>query len=489
MRRKWLAVALCLILALAIPGATLPGASAAASYDAVDDNVLGNATKFAYQNNLVRLTNGTYYAVYADNGTDGTTNISISYSADNGTTWSDALWVDKNATGNESEPCVVVNKTSGAFHIVYTTENGTGGNTSVFYNRVWAGNWTAGTPALVDGDLTTNASQPYIARTIGDGVLRIAWRTQPQSTGYWRINFTNATSDGDTLATGSTVFADELHNQSWPCLATDRNDTIHLTYSEVNTTDGRWDLNYTRRVDPHTAAWSGPRQVDEETTYNQVEAKIVTAGPVTIGSDIIEGKMFFWTEQNNTSTVQEVHWTFGDTGRNGTPNVSAILSLNGTRVTASANLSGFRAVWTDTDDNHLHHTFLNTDVEGIRAINFSAYSNVTELLAALSNVVNYAIDDELPVDLNYTTYNDTWASLMWYYDSGNNTIDKMVFTHGNNTYVVFYDFNDEWTTTTTTDPYAWVTNLITLIIAVIGVFVIVIVLTGMIKGLNKSVKT
>jgi len=78
---------------------------------------------------------------------------------------------------------------------------------------------------------------------------------------------------------------------------------------------------------------------------------------------------------------------------------------------------------------------------------------------------------------------------MWYYSSGNNTIDKMVFTHSNNTYVVFYDFNDDWTTTTTTDPYAWVTNLITLIIAVMGVFVIVIVLTGMIKGLNKSVKT
>ena len=487
MRRKWLAIALGFLLALTIPGAMMPGAQAAADYDAVDSDVLDNATKFAYQNNLVILSNGTFCTVYTDNATDDTTNVSLRYSTDNGTTWSDAIWVDKNSTVNESEVCAVVNVTSGAIHIVYTAENGTGGNKSVFYNRVWASNWTAGTPTLVDGNLTTNASQPYIARTIGDGVLRIVWRHQPQATGFWRIYFTNATSDGDTVATGACVFDDVELNQSWPCLTTDRNDTIHLTYSEVNSTDGRWDLNYTRMVDPHTS-WSTPRQVDEETTYNQVEAKIITGGPVTIGSTIIEGKMFFWTEQNNSSTVQEVHWTFGDTGRDGTPNVSAILSLNGSRVTASANLSGFRAVWTDGDDNHLHHSFLHVDVEGLLAINFSAYSDVTELLAALSNVVNYAIDDEILINLNYTTYNDTWASLMWYYDGGNNAIDKMVFTHGNNTYVVFYDFNDDWTTTTTTDPYAWVTSLNALIIAIMGMVIVLVIVVGIMKAFDKTVK-
>lgn len=483
MRRKWLAVALCLIMALAIPGATLPGAQAAVDYDSIDADVPGNSTGFSYQNNLVRLSNGTFCAVYTDQVADNTTNITLRYSTDGGDVWSDGIWVDKNATWNESEPCITLNETSGAMHIVYAGYNDTNAS-KVWYNRVWASNWTAGTPCEINTG-ADNKSHPYVAMSINETDERVWIFYRQQVTGDWRIFGVGSQDDGDTVGEASNMFTDADINQSWPCLATDMNGTVHLTYSEENGTDGRWDLYYARLVSPYSA-WSDELQVDWETTLNQVEAKIVVGGPVTIGGVSIEGKIFFWTEQTNDTTTREVHWVYGDTGRNGTPNQSMIMSEEGYRVTASANRTGIRAVWTDVDE-HLHYSFLNVDWEGLFALNPADYDTWEEALEALASLVNYAIDSEINISLNYSTYFDTWASLMWYYDGGNNTVDKMVFTHGVSTYAVFYDFDDDWTVTAAGE-YAWIDNLIQLIIAVMGVFIVIIVLGGIVKGLNKSVK-
>lgn len=481
MRRKWMVVAMALILALAIPGATVPGAQAVADYDSVDADVPGNATGFSYQNNLIELANGTFATVYTDHVADNTTNITLKYSTDGGDTWSTAVWVDKNSTGNESEPCVAVNITNGTIHIVYTTYNDTNAS-RVFYNRVWVSNWTADTPVVI-ADPTDNSSQPYIAVSTADTDIRLWTFYRQQVTGDWRIFGTDSINDGGSWTEGANVFTDADINQSWPCLATDMNGTVHMTYSEENGTDDRWDLYYTRLVSPY-AAWSTELQVDWETTLNQVEGKIVVAGPVTIGSTSIEGKIFFWTEQTNDTTTQEVHWVFGDTGRDGTPNQSMVITDNGYRVTGSGNLTGIRAAWTDTTDDHIHYSYINVDWEAIFALDPADYDTWAEVLAALSDLVNYATDTEITIDLSYVTYNDTWASLMWYYDGGDNTIDKMVFTHSNNTYVVFYDFDDDWSV----DPYAWITNLTNLIIAVMGVFLVVIILGGLMKSFGKITK-
>lgn len=485
MRRKWLAVALCLIMALAIPGATLPGAQAAVDYDSIDADVPGNSTGFSYQNNLVELANGTYCAVYTDHVADNTTNITARYSTDTGDTWSDAIWVDKNDTGNESEPCITINITSGTIHIVYTEYNATN-YSKVYYNRLWVSNWTAGTPCELNALDADNKSHPYVAMSVNGTDERVWIFYRQQVTGDWRIFAKDSLDDGDTVGEAANMFTDADINQSWPCLATDMNGTVHLTYSEENGTDGRWDLYYSRLVSPYSS-WSDELQVDWETTYNQVEAKIVVAGPVTIGGTSIEGKIFFWTEETNDTVTQEVHWVYGDTGRNGTPNQSMILSENGYRVTGSGNLTGLRAVWTDTTDDHLHYSYINIDWEALFALDPADYDTWEEIIAALTSLVNYAVDTEINVSLNYSTYNDTWASLMWYYDDGANTVDKMVFTHGNNTYTVFYDFDDDWSVAAAGE-YAWIDDLIQLIIAVMGVFIVIIILGGVVRGLNKSVK-
>lgn len=482
--RKAVTVALIMIMICAIPGATMPGAQAAVDYDAVDSDVPGNATGFSYQNNLVELANGTFCVVYTDHVADNTTNITLRYSTDGGDVWSDEIWVDKNATWNESEPCMTLNETSGTMHIVYTAYNDTNAST-VFYNRVWVSNWTAGTPCEMNALDADNKSHPYVAMSVADTDERVWIFYRQQVTGDWRIFAVNSLDDGDTVGEASNVFTDADINQSWPCLATDMNGTVHLTYSEENGTDGRWDLYYTRLVSPYSA-WSTELQVDWETTLNQVEGKIVVGGPVTIGGTSIEGKFFFWTEQTNDTTTREVHWVFGDTGRDGTPNQSMNMSDSGYRVTASANRTGIRAVWTDVDE-HLHYSYVNVDWESLFALNPEDYDTWEEVLEAITNLVNYANDVEINISLNYSTYFDTWASLMWYYDNGNNTVDKMVFTHGVSTYVVFYDFDDDWTVAAV-DEYAWITNLVNLIIAVTGVFLVIIILGGLMKGFNRMTK-
>ncbi len=484
MRRKWLAIALGFLLALAIPGAVMPGAQAAVDYDSIDDDVPGNSTGFSYQNNLVELANGTFCAVYTDHVADNTTNITLRYSTDGGDVWSDGIWVDKNATGNESEPCMTINITSGTMHIVYTEYNDTNAS-KVWYNRVWTSNWTAGTPCELNFADADNKSHPYVAMSIADDDERVWIVYRQQVTGDWRIFAVDSQDDGDTVGEAQNVFTDADINQSWPCLATDMNGTVHLTYSEENGTDDRWDLYYTRLVSPYSS-WSDELQVDWETTLNQVEGKIVVGGPVTIGSDTIEGKFFFWTEQTNDTTTREVHWVFGDTGRDGTPNQSMTLTDEGYRVTASANRTGLRAVWTDVDE-HLHYNYLNVQWGDLFALNPEDYDTWEEVLEAITDLVNYAIDTEIIIDLNYSTYFDTWASLMWYYDGGNNTVDKMVFTHNVSTYVVFYDFDDDWTAAAV-DPYAWVDNLIQLIIAMMGVFLVIIILGGLLKSFTRMGK-
>lgn len=480
MRKKWLVFALGLMLAIAIPGATMPGASAAVDYDSVDADVPGNATGFSYQNNLVELENGTFVTVYTDQS-GSTTNITARYSLDGGDTWSDGIWIDKNTTWNESEPCITINYTSGTVHIVYTAYNDTN-YSKVYYNRLWDSNWTAGTPCELNSLDSTNKSQPYVAMSDHNADERVWIVYRQQVTGDWRIFIVGSTDDGETIGEASNLFSDADINQSWPCLATDMNGTVHLTYSEENGTDGRWDLYYCRLVHSYGSA-STPLQVDWETTYNQVEGKIVVGGPVTIGGTSIEGKFFFWTEQTNDTATQEIHWVYGDTGRDGTPNQSMVMSDDGYRVTASANLTGIRAVWTDGDE-HLHYSYLNVDWESIFALNPADYDTWEEVLEALTSLINYAIDEEINISLNYSTYFDTWASLMWYYDGGNNTVDKMVFTHGASTYVVFYDFDDDWSVS----EYQWITNLINMIISITGMFLVIIVIFGMVKGINKSIK-
>lgn len=471
MRSKYLVLAVGLLLLLAVPGATAVPTPVAVS---VDSTVVADATGFAYQNNLVVMDNGTMVAGYIDVDS----NLAIRYSEDDGVTWSDPIHPDNITVRDESEICMVYDHSTEDINFVYTSTNVTGA-TRVRQDILDTETWLCVGFINITGG-SYNESQPYITWAPDNETMIVVWIMYVG--GAWTLFISFSYDGGMTWSEECDIINPYGHNQSWPCLAMDSNDTLHLTYSWENVS-GEWDYYYSRCEFPW-AVFSPPQQVCEVTGMDQERGKVIIIGPITVpdlGTGCIKG--FFWNEDN--ATLDHVCFTLGFAEGNDTSNSSMLLSDDGDYVTAAGNTSGFRAVWTDWDDEHLHQTYLAVDWAQVWDLDPEEWEDWEEALEDIEGVIDYAIDEEITVDIQYDIYFDHNASLSWQYGGGTNVIDKMVFTHSASTHVVYYDFDDEFIGLS---DYEWITDLTNTIISLMGTVLVLAVVISVFKGLGKSIK-
>lgn len=435
--KKILTALICLTLLMAIP-MSASGAAMDIRNVLVDDDVQGNATQYAYTNNMVKLSNGTLVVGYVDTAASEE-RVVVKYSSTNGRRWSDRIVVD-DTLGDKYHVCLAVNETSDFVQVVYAKYNGT--NTNIYYSTIAPITWVASGPDFVS-EYAGYQDQPYIVHHVNDTLDRFVTVFRVNVAGTYVLYYSNMTGDTGSWSTKAPVNPSTPDNQSWPCLAQNLTDVLHLSFSEYNSTDSTWDLMYSYL---NATDFEIPAQFNAS-HYNQTEGKVISSEDPT--SDFM---FYTWNEFNATNTSLHMSLVMSDdigSGENST------LAYNGTNISCMANNTAIRMVWINTTTS--------TSGEIYTLVVNSTLVNVTE---------GRVTDDD---------YVYKWPSCFWY--NGTNNTNLFVVTRGTSTDVMFYDFGN--VADTTTDQYAWIDNLITLIIAMMGVFLIVIILGGLMKSFGK----
>ncbi len=435
--KKLLPILVALVLFMAMP-MSASGAAMDIRNVVVDNDVEGNATQYAYANNMVKLSNGTLIVGYVESSASED-RIIIKFSTTNGRRWSNPIVVD-DTSGDKFHVCLAVNETSNFTQVVYAKDNGT--NVNIYYSTIAPITWAASTPDFV-AEYDGYEDQPYIAHHVNDTLDRFVTVFRVNVAGTYVLYYSNMTGDTGSWSSKAPVNPSTPDNQSWPCLAQNLTDVLHLSFSEYNSTDSTWDLMYSYL---NATDFEVPVQFNAS-HHNQVEGKVISSEDPT--SDFM---FYAWNEFNATNTSLHMSLVMaediGDAG-------NSTLAYNGTNISCMASNVAIRMVWINTTTNTSGEIYT-------LAINSS--------LGIISQ--GRVTDDD---------YVYRWPSCFWY--NGTNNANLFVVTRGSSTDVIFYDFGN--VEDVTTDSYAWVDNLVQLIIAVMGVFIVIIILGGMMKSFGK----
>lgn len=436
--KKILTILACLTLLMAIP-MSVSGAAMDIRNIVVDNDVQGNATQYAYTNSMVMLSNGTLVVGYVDTSASEE-RVVVKYSTTNGRRWSDRIVVDDDS-GDKYHVCLAVNESSDFVQVVYAKDNGT--DTNIYYSTIAPITWLASSPGFV-AEHNGYQDQPYIAHHVNDTLDRFVTVFRVNVAGTFVLYYANMTGDTGSWSTKSPVNPSTPDNQSWPCLAQNLTNVLHLSFSEYNSTDSTWDLMYSYL---NATMFETPVQFNAS-HHNQVEGKVISS------EDPTADFMFYaWNEYNATN--DSIHLSLvmaediGDAG-------NATVAYNGTNVSCMANNEMIRILWINT----------STSTSG------EIYTlGINKSLVEVSQ--GRVTDDD---------YVYRWPSCYWY--NGTNNTNLFVVTRGTSTDVIFYDFGNV-EDTTPADQYAWIDNLIALIISVMGLMIIVVILSGIMKPFSR----
>jgi len=435
--KKLLPFLVILMLFMAMP-MSASGAAMDIRNVVVDNDVEGNATQYAYANNMVKLSNGTLVVGYVESSASED-RIVVKYSPTNGRRWSDRIVVD-DTSGDKFHVCLAVNESSDFVQVVYAKDNGT--NVNIYYSTIAPITWVASSPDFV-AEYDGYQDQPYIAHHTNATLDRFVSVFRVLIGGTYVLYYSNMTGDTGSWSTKAPVNPSTPDNQSWPCLAQNLTAVLHLSFSEYNSTDSTWDLMYSYL---NATEFEVPAQLNAS-HHNQVEGKVISS------EDLTSDFMFYaWNEYNATNKSLHMSLVMGeDIGDAG----NATLAYNGTNISCMASNASIRMVWINTS---------------------TSTSGEIYTLAINSTLVNISQGRVTDDDYVYR-----WPSCFWY--NGTNNTNLFVVTRGTSTDVIFYDFGN--VEDVTTDPFAWVDNLILLMVAILGVFLIVVVLTGMMKSFER----
>lgn len=435
--KKLLPILVALVLFMAMP-MSASGAAMDIRNIVVDNDVEGNATQYAYANNMVKLVNGTLIVGYVESSASED-RIIIKFSTTNGRRWSNPIVVD-DTSGDKFHVCLAVNETSNFTQVVYAKDNGT--NVNIYYSTIAPITWAASTPDFV-AEYDGYEDQPYIAHHVNDTLDRFVTVFRVNVAGTYVLYYSNMTGDTGSWSTKAPVNPSTPDNQSWPCLAQNLTDVLHLSFSEYNSTDSTWDLMYSYL---NATEFEVPVQFNAS-HHNQVEGKVISSEDPT--SDFM---FYAWNEFNATNRSIRISLVMADDIGDGG---NATIAYNGTNVSCMASNEMIRVLWINTSTSTSGEIY----TRGI---------NKTLVVVSEGRVT----DDD---------YVYRWPSCFWY--NGTNNTSLFVVTRGSSTDVMFYDFGN--VEDVTTDPYAWVDNLVQLIIAMMGVFLVIIILGGMMKSFGK----
>ena len=435
--KKLLPILVALVLFMAMP-MSASGAAMDIRNIVVDNDVEGNATQYAYANNMVKLVNGTLIVGYVESSASED-RIIIKFSTTNGRRWSNPIVVD-DTSGDKFHVCLAVNETSNFTQVVYAKDNGT--NVNIYYSTIAPITWAASTPDFV-AEYDGYEDQPYIAHHTNDTLDRFVTVFRVNVAGTYVLYYSNMTGDTGSWSTKAPVNPSTPDNQSWPCLAQNLTDVLHLSFSEYNSTDSTWDLMYSYL---NATEFEVPVQFNAS-HHNQVEGKVISSEDPT--SDFM---FYAWNEFNATNRSIRISLVMADDIGDGG---NATIAYNGTNVSCMASNEMIRVLWINTSTSTSGEIY----TRGI---------NKTLVVVSEGRVT----DDD---------YVYRWPSCFWY--NGTNNTSLFVVTRGSSTDVMFYDFGN--VEDVTTDPYAWVDNLVQLIIAMMGVFLVIIILGGMMKSFGK----
>jgi len=436
--RKILIVLVCLLLLMAIP-TSASGASMDIRNIVVDNDVQGNATQYAYTNSMVMLSNGTLVVGYVDTAASEE-RVVVKYSTTNGRRWSNRIVVD-DTLGDKYHVCLAVNETSSFVQVVYAKDNGT--DTNIYYSTIAPITWLASSPDFV-AEYDGYQDQPYISHHVNTTMNRFVTVFRQLVASTYVLYYSNMTGDTGSWSTKSPVNPTTPDNQSWPCLAQNLTSVMHLSFSQYNSSDSTWDLMYSYMND---TGFVTPLQFNAS-HHNQTEGKVISS------EDPTADFMFYaWNEYNATNKSIHISLVMaediGDAG-------NSTVAYNATNVSCMANNNAIRMVWINT----------TTSTSG-------------EIYTLAINKTLVVVSQGRVTDDDYVY---RWPSCYWY--NGTNNTNLFVVTRGTSTDVIFYDFGNV-EDTTTTDQYAWIDNLIALIISVMGLIIVIVIIIGIMKPFSR----
>ena len=235
-----------------------------------------SATGFNHQRKLVRLSNGTLYAVYRKQ-LAGQYQIYVKKSTDNGASWTDETRIstyDGMADYFQGYPSIVVDS-SNYLHVVWHGK-ATGYTT---YYQIWYAKYTTSWAAPVristyDGMADYDQHSPSIAVDSSD-YLQVVWHGKATGyTTYYQIWYAKYTASWATPVRISTYSGMESYHQSYPSIVVDSSNYLHVVWYGSAT---GYTIYYQIWYAKYTTSWAAPVRIstyDGMADYDQYEPSI-----------------------------------------------------------------------------------------------------------------------------------------------------------------------------------------------------------------------
>lgn len=233
-----------------------------------DTGPSGSSIKYPGQRKLARDSDGYLYCVY-NRTYNGKSNIMCAKSTDGGENWTE-YQVTTSSTTDHTGPSIAVDSYD-HLHIVFNStfnSGGTSGNGGITYARSTDGgvSWST-TKYLTPHDCTYSQRYPCIAIDSTDKLHVVWYGKYSASTNEYEIRYCNSTNGGTTWSSPSnvTTVAVAVNNYN-PSIAIDSNDVVHAVwYADRGLAAGQW-IRYSS--DTGTGSWSADTTISDTGNSN-----------------------------------------------------------------------------------------------------------------------------------------------------------------------------------------------------------------------------
>jgi hypothetical protein len=231
----------------------------------------------------------------------GDSNISFSYSTDDGNTFSENITVNDDTSGlTQWHPCMAVSDAG----IIYIAWQDHRNNNDIYFANSTDGGNTFSPNKKINDDVGTKPQwEPCIA-AFGEGILYIAW--EDNRIAERDIYFTNSPDSGGTFSPNKKV-NDGIRN-AWRYLsstAVDSNGIVYIVWADDRM--GDWDIYFANSTDGGYTFSENKRVNDDATSESQWDPQIAVDS---------KGNIYFVWEDWRNVTAPDIYFTKSTDGGN-----------------------------------------------------------------------------------------------------------------------------------------------------------------------------